>query len=241
MWCLVTARSVAELSSAGAISHPAVIGLFGGSFDPVHLGHLALARTALQSLSLDAVHWIPSGTPPHRTAAQASNHDRVAMLECALRNEPRFVINPLELEHNATSYTVDTLLRLRQQHWSTHALVWLIGADQFARLETWHRWQTLFELAHLCVVTRPGWDRQQLTPAVRSALSAREDVPNGTWRTHAAGAIVQLSMPPIDIASTQIRLHCAAGHSLNGLLPQGVLDYIEHAGLYRKGKATGHP
>ncbi|MSP98890.1 MAG: nicotinate (nicotinamide) nucleotide adenylyltransferase [Betaproteobacteria bacterium] len=184
------------------------IGILGGSFDPVHNAHLALARAALEDLALDRVVWIPGGTPPHRAAPLASPAQRIAMLRLALAGESRFALDAREIAKTTPCYTVETLEDLRAELGVKANLVLLIGADQHARLDTWHRWQDLFTLARIAVFARPGLD---------FAPSARVTV---------------VPITPLDISSSAIRARIAAGDPPRGLLPDAVLDYIGREHLY---------
>ncbi len=186
----------------------AAIGILGGSFDPVHNAHLAVARAALERLSLEHIVWIPGGTPPHRAAPLASAAQRIAMLGLATAGEPRYSIDTRETAKAAPGYTVETLEALRAELGPRADLVLLIGADQYARLETWHRWQDLYALARIAVFARPGLD---LTPSERVTI---------------------VPIVPLDISSSAIRARVAAGDPPRGLLPDAVLDYIGREGLY---------
>ena len=186
----------------------AAAGILGGSFDPVHNAHLALARAALDALKLEKILWIPSGTPPHRGAPAAPAAHRAAMVRLAIAGEPRFVLDERETRKSAPGYTVETLEDLRSELGPRTGLVLLIGADQYARLETWHRWRELFSLARIAVFARPGL-----------AIAAPERV-------------TVVPMAPMDISSTAIRARIRAGDPPRGLLPDAVLDYIQTHHLY---------
>jgi len=184
------------------------IGVLGGSFDPVHNAHLAVARTALAELRLGKVLWIPSGTPPHREAPKTSAAHRAAMVGLAIAGEPRFVLDQREMRKAALGYTVETLEDLRAELGPKAGLVLLIGADQYARLNTWHRWKELFDLAQIAVFARPGLELDD------------------------AQRVTVVPMAPLDISSTAIRERIAKGGSVRGLMPAAVLDYIETHHLY---------
>lgn len=134
---------------------PGPLGLFGGTFDPVHLGHLRLAEEAREALGLASVRWIPAGQPPHRGAPRLSGAHRLAMVRLAVAGNPAFQVDGAEVESPGPSYTVTTLERLRRELGPEQPLVLLLGADAFAGLPGWHRWQALLGLAHLVVLHRP--------------------------------------------------------------------------------------
>jgi nicotinate-nucleotide adenylyltransferase len=193
----------------------APIGIFGGTFDPVHNAHLRIARLALESLGLARLLWIPTGAPRYRAAPVASAGDRVAMLELALAGEPRYQIDARELQPEVSGYTVDTLTALRAELGPDAPLVLLMGSDQYDKLAGWHRWRELFGLARIAVIARPGW-----------APEASADV-------RAAGPVLRVEMAPLDISSTEIRRRVARGEDVSGMLPPPVLDYISTHRLYR--------
>jgi nicotinate-nucleotide adenylyltransferase len=209
------------------------IGLLGGSFDPVHNAHLAIAHNALALLGLERVLWLPSGVPPHRAAPAAGVAARLEMLRLAIAGEKRFAIDPRELAKTTPAYTVDTLLELRRERGDARALVLLIGSDQFARLGTWRRWQELFGLAHLAVFARPSWSLDADTPeALRREHAQRRCTPGAEWRSHPSGAIVEVPMAPLEISSTVVRARIASGVTPHDMAPPAVLEYIARNGLY---------
>ena len=212
------------------------LGILGGSFDPVHNAHLAIAHGALALLGLEQVLWLPSGVPPHRAAPAANALVRLEMLRLALGREPRFAIDPRELAKTTPAYSVDTLLELRAELGVERALVLLIGSDQFARLATWHRWQELFALAHLAVFTRAGWAPEALAPeTLREQHARRRCAPAADWRSRGAGGIIEVPMSPLAISSTEVRARIARGEPPRDMVPPAVLDYIVRNALY------GHP
>lgn len=210
------------------------LGLLGGSFDPVHNAHLAIAHSALTLLALERVLWLPSGVPPHRAAPVAGAAARLEMLHLAIAGDARFAVDPRELAKAAPSYTIDTLLSMRRERGEAQALVLLIGSDQFTRLATWHRWQELFALAHIAVFARPGWSLDAGAPGeLRKHYAGRHCAPGADWRGRAAGAIVDVPMAPLEISSTLVRERIARGETPHDMVPPAVLEYISGNRLYR--------
>ena len=206
-------------------SRPAV-GIFGGTFDPVHLGHLRVARAAFSTLALDELRFIPAAEPPLRPVPVATADQRVAMLALALRDEPGFKLDRRELERGGTSYTVDTLQSLRREL-PDAALCLLIGQDQFANIERWHRWQEILMLAHLVVLNRPDAPAAELPGWAQSRICT-----DAAWRALPAGKLVFLTVQPQDISATRIRARLAAGDSVAEWVPRAVCDYINDSQLY---------
>lgn len=214
---------------------PNVCGILGGTFDPVHLGHLALAEAALAGLPLGEVLWLPSGSPGHRAPPVASARDRLAMLRLATAGNARYRIDDGELARSEPTYTVHTLTRLRAQLGGTQPLALLLGSDSFLSLPTWLRWRELFDLAHIAVASRPGELPQGGGPTPElSAEIARRSARPEQLTASAAGRIVRFDMPPMDISASEVRARLAAGQDTRRLLPAAVLAYIEAQNLYRK-------
>jgi nicotinate-nucleotide adenylyltransferase len=212
-----------------------VCGILGGTFDPVHLGHVALAEAALAGLPLGEVLWLPSGSPGHRAPPVASARDRLAMLRLTTAGNPRYRIDDGELARSEPTYTVHTLTRLRAQLGNEQPLALLLGSDSFLSLPTWLRWRELFDLAHIAVASRPGHLPSDGGPAPElSAEIARRSARPEQLAASAAGRIVRFDMPPMDISASAIRAQLAAGQDTRHLLPAAVLVYIEAQHLYRK-------
>lgn len=211
------------------------LGLFGGTFDPVHYGHLRLAEEAIAQLGLAGVRWIPAGNPPHRGAPQVTAAQRLAMVSRSTADNPRFSVDPAEVEAAAPSYTVLTLERLRAELGPAQPLVLLVGADAFAGLASWHRWPEILDLAHVAVSHRPGFpvEAASLPTALADAFRQRRLADVGGLRAAPGGGIVTFAMTQLAISATQIRKLLANGLSARYLLPDGVLDYISSHSLYR--------
>lgn len=211
----------------------APLGILGGTFDPVHFAHLALAHTACKQLGLTAVRWIPAGHPPHRTAPQAAPEHRLAMAQLAIAADPRFVLDAGEVASTAASYTVHTLLRLRDELGPHRPLILLMGADALRGLAGWHRWRELFDLAHLGVATRPGFALDDLAPPLAEEF-ARRRRSDSDFSTP-CGYIVPFELVAGTVSATEARTLLATGaprERLLELLPAPVLDYICQHRLY---------
>lgn len=192
------------------------IGLLGGSFDPVHVAHIALAQNALRSLGLAQVQLIPAANPWQRAALHATGEQRRAMLELAIDGHPGLAVNPIEIERGGATYTIDTLRALPQDA----RYVWLLGADQLANFCTWRNWRDISRLVDLAVATRPG------TP-----LSAPPEL--AQWLREQGRALEELPFPPMPVSASEIRRRLAQGESTDGLLDASVAAYIAAHKLYR--------
>ena len=208
-----------------------MIVVFGGTYDPVHHGHLRVAWEASQRLDAP-VRLVPCHTPPHRRAPAAGAAQRAEMLDLAVAGQSRLVVDRIELERGGVSYTVDTLRALRDAHGATTPIVALIGADAFAKLSTWRGWRGLFELAHLAVLTRPGTVPNE-DPALREEVSARRAASLDELRRLAFGKVASVDVTPLAISASAIREELARGEAPRFLVPDAVLDYIAARDLYR--------
>ena len=211
------------------------IGVLGGSFDPIHGGHVQRARDAMRELNLARVLFVPAGLAWQKGPAADATH-RARMIELAIAQEPHFVLDRRELERPGPSFTVDTLRQLRHQVGASRPLVLLIGADQLERLDTWKSWEDLIELAHIGVAARPGHTAQLGSTLTRWRAQHLGSVADVAQRP--AGVVVPIAMKPVDCSSTELRAALsgtptpAAGSALCALLAPAVLDYIRQHHLY---------
>ena len=192
------------------------IGLLGGSFDPVHLAHLALAQAALTKLQLNQVQLIPAANPWQRQPLNAAPEHRRRMIELAIADQKDITVNPIEIDRGGATYTIDTLKAL-----PPHAhYTWILGADQLANFCTWHAWQDIANLVDLAVATRPG------TPLVPPPALAE-------CLAHSSRQLTLLPFTPMTISASDIRARLARGDTTQGLLPSSVAQYITTHHLYR--------
>jgi nicotinate-nucleotide adenylyltransferase len=206
------------------------IGILGGTFDPIHHGHLRLAQEALEQCRMQQVRFIPSGTPPHRAPPQASPTARLEMVRLALHSHHQFIVDVREAYRTDPCYTVDTLTSLREELGQEQALCLLVGSDAFLQLHTWHEWKQLFELAHIVVMQRPGRPLGnailQADPALQQEYQVRLAPAPRRLHESSHGVIVVLDMPLLDIAATDIRRRCNEKKNIRYLLPDSVAHYI---------------
>jgi len=209
------------------------IGLFGGTFDPIHFGHLRLGEELRQALRLDAVHFVPAGRPWQRRAPGASPQQRLDMVRLALSGNPAFVADGREVGRAGPAYTFDSVEELRGERPDSSVCI-LLGADAFLNLATWHRWESLFEIAHFGVAWRPGHAMAPgaMASRLRKQFESRVTDDAKDLRLTRAGAIFVWQMTPLDISASGVRAQLEAGNSARYLLPDAVLDYIESKGLY---------
>ena len=210
------------------------LAVLGGTFDPVHCGHLRLAEEAREAFDLAQVRWIPAGLPPHRQPPCVSAAHRLEMVRRAVAGNPAFTVDAAETASGEPSYTVTTLERLRAEQ-GGRPLLLLMGADAFHGLADWHRWRDLFGLAHLAVATRPGFELAlaELPAELAAACKGRLDGGADALRAAPAGRVVQFAMTPLAISASLLRARLAAGLSVRYLLPDPVREYILQNNLYR--------
>jgi nicotinate-nucleotide adenylyltransferase len=211
------------------------LGLFGGAFDPVHFGHLRLAMELREAFGLARVVFLPTGQPWQRGRATfASGADRVAMLRLATAGEPAFSVDDREVRREGPTYSIDTLEEVRAEVGPEQPLVFLIGTDAFAKIETWRRWESLFELAHFAVAVRAddeAWPSRG-PGAVPRALGPRMTTRLGDILKSPAGRIMTFPMTPLAISSTAIRALVRSRSSIRYLTPDPVVEHIQSHSLY---------
>jgi nicotinate-nucleotide adenylyltransferase len=212
---------------------PDGVGIFGGTFDPIHLAHLRMARAFRDELDLAELRLVPAGRPYHRQQPEhASVCDRLAMVHLAIAGERGMRVDAREARRDGPSYTYDTLAEIRAEIGPQRPLWFLIGGDALAQLDRWHNWRALFDLANLAVALRPGFDGERLPAAIRAEWRARQvpDFPNQS----ASGTIRPLTLPPVELSATAIRERLARRQDISGQVARPVLSYIEEHGLYRQ-------
>jgi|CXWL01.1.fsa_nt_gi nicotinate-nucleotide adenylyltransferase len=200
------------------------IGLYGGSFDPIHFGHLISARSAAEQLGLSRIVLIPSAVPPHKQEhVLTPAEDRLSMARLAVADDPMFEVSDIELRRAGPSYTFDTVTQFRKQLGPAVNLCWIIGADSLSRLPTWYRIAELVKLVRIVTLTRPGWTHEQARVVLNAGLGPA-----------ATDVLLQdcLNTPAIQISATQIRTRLGDGKSIRYLVPESVRSYIKDKHLY---------
>ena len=216
------------------------IGVFGGTFDPIHLGHLRCAEDAGEQLGLDSVLFVPCGDPPHKHRRMTAAADRLAMVRLATAGNPGFRVSMIELQRRGRSYTVDTLRALHERFSQDTRLTLLMGIDAFRELGTWKEYRDLFTLADFGVWTRPPYPRRGLRALL--PVAARADFCYGpnheTLRYRTGNQIRLLTVTAFDISASAIRLRVQRGQSIRYLVPAAVDRYIARQGLYLRRRAA---
>jgi nicotinate-nucleotide adenylyltransferase len=208
------------------------LAIFGGTFDPIHIGHLRAAWEASEALGAE-VRIVPAKIPPHRPQPVASAPERAAMLRAALAGQQRLELDLRELEREGPSYTFDTLASLRAEFGNERPLVLLIGADAFAGLSEWHRWRELFGLAHICVLTRPA-QIPAMSEMLAAEVAARKTESLATLRGTPAGKVLDMVVSALGISATRIRGLLAEGREPRWLVPQALIDDAALLAPYRQ-------
>jgi nicotinate-nucleotide adenylyltransferase len=207
------------------------IGIIGGTFDPIHVGHMDLADAAMRELQLTRTFVITSNVPPHRLQPLASAYHRFAMVALAVRERPEWRAADLELRHDAPSYTSHTLGRFHERGYASSELFFIIGADAFAEIGSWHEYPQILDAAHFAVVSRPGFSVADLSRRL-PRLAERMVRPPIDAVNQIDPLIILIDAPTADVSSTAIRERLANGESIGGLVLPGVQQHIEQHGLY---------
>ncbi|MBA1248192.1 nicotinate-nucleotide adenylyltransferase [Pseudomonas luteola] len=207
------------------------IGLFGGTFDPIHIGHLRSALEVAEQLGLDELRLIPGARPPHRNAPQVSAQQRLEMVRLAVEGVEYLRVDDIEFRRERPSYTIETLEALRRDMGPHVQLLLMLGWDAFCGLPGWHRWTELLDHCHILVLQRPDADSeppQALCDLIAACTQSDPQALSGP-----AGQITYIWQTPLAVSATQIRGLLAAGKSVRFLVPDAVMNYIETHGLYR--------
>ncbi len=206
------------------------IGVFGGTFDPIHYGHLRTAFEMLQALRFDEVRFMPCGDPPHRGETFADAKLRYEMVRVATERQSGFTVDDRELHRDGPSYSMDTLLTLREE-FPERSLGLILGMDAFLDLPTWHRWEEIIDVAHIVVAHRPGWRAPDIGP-LGELIAERGTHRVGDLRTTRQGRIHIHAVTQLEISSTEIRDLVAAGRDPRFLMPDDVRDVIARSRCY---------
>ena len=208
------------------------IGLLGGTFDPIHVGHLRVALELLEGLALERVAFVPCREPPHRGPPRRSGEFRLDLVRAAVAAEPRFCVDERELEREGPSYTIDTLADIRREE-PARPLCLLLGMDAFLGLPSWHRWAELLDYAHIVVAHRPGWIPPR-DGVLGELLARRRTAASDDLRTQAHGCLLVTPVTQLEISSTELRRALAAGRDPRYLVPDSVRERLLASAAYRR-------
>lgn len=206
---------------------------FGGTFDPIHFGHLRPVAALAAEVGLRQVVLLPNNVPPHREQPEANARQRKEMATLAIAHHPLFRIDDRELQRETPSYTIETLEALRQEAGPTAPLAFIIGQDSLLTLHHWRRWQEMLSYCHLLVCARPGYSRTLETPELQQWLTSRHTTEVSQLHQRPHGLIYLANTPLLPISATEIRQRRQQGRDCSDLLPAPVLNYIDTHGLYR--------
>ncbi len=207
-----------------------LIGLLGGTFDPVHNGHLHVAKSVLNLLPLDEIRLLPCYQPVHRAQPQASPEDRLAMLKLACDDLPKITVDEHEIKRAGPSYMIDTLRELKSENSHSHYCL-ILGQDAFSGFHLWQKWQTILDYCHLIIVTRPHSSNEYTDPLKTLIIDHRTDQIIDLTQD-SSGKIVFCSIPALDVSATQLRLQLSKKNCDTTIIPAKVCKYIEEHHLY---------
>lgn len=211
------------------------VGILGGTFNPIHYGHLRMAQELADALDLDSVRFIPAASPPHKDKPAVSAEQRAAMVKLAIASNDRFVFDERELHRTGASYTVNTLLSLREELGKETSITLFMGSDAFTKFDTWHRWQEIIQLCHIALVQRPQLRShdQKLSKSLETFLHNHYSENSGDLHHLPSGFVTMRQITALDISSTAIRHALQHDDSVRYLMPDIVIDYIRQHQLYR--------
>ncbi|MEQ4510737.1 MAG: nicotinate-nucleotide adenylyltransferase [Dickeya sp.] len=212
---------------------PTLTAYFGGTFDPIHYGHLRPVTALAQEIGLQRIILLPNNVPPHREQPEASASQRKTMAELAVQGNPLFWVDSRELQRATPSYTIDTLEALRAEKGTSTPLAFIIGQDSLLTLHHWHRWQEILDYCHLLVCARPGYRQQLDTDELEAWLTRHQTQDAAQLHRQCHGLIYLAHTPLLSISATEIRQRRQNGLDCHDLLPESVLKYIDTHGLYR--------
>jgi nicotinate-nucleotide adenylyltransferase len=210
-----------------------MIGILGGTFNPIHNGHLHLAERLQQTLAFETVRFMPAAFPGLKDMPKVSAEQRADMVKLAIVDHPTFEIDTRELERAGPSYTIDSLISLRQELGKKVSICWLIGSDAFARLNTWHRWNELLDYCHFVVVKRPHSQGLTWNAEIQSLVELHQTNNLNSLKNLDSGKILIQEIAALDISSTEIRENIASKSNVSDVMPRSVINYIQQHQLYQ--------
>ena len=213
-----------------------LVGIFGGTFDPIHYGHLRIAEEIVETVGLQKMYFVPAGMPRLRHSPVASPQHRVEIVRLAIQKNPDFVLDGREIYRDGVSYSIDTVREFKQEFGEEIRLCLVLGADAFIKLPEWNNWKELFNLCHFIVSTRPGYTftliKELLSKELREECSQRWVSNTETLKKETSGLIFIASTTMLDISATSIRAHIAVGRNVRHLVPSVTVNYISKNKLY---------
>lgn len=208
------------------------IGILGGTFNPIHFGHLRMAQELAEALNFDEVRFIPASSPPHKDTPTISAEHRAAMVRVAIADNPVFTIDERELHRAGASYTIDTLLSLRAEVGTQVSMTLFMGSDAFTKFHSWHRWEEIIQHCHIALVQRPHANEAKLPKLLETFLHNHYTENSDDLHTSPAGFVTMRQITALEISSTAIREAFRHDYSTRYLMPDSVIDYIQTHHLY---------